>query len=165
MGNSFSNMFPKYAAAYVITMLIKGMHNSLECMQGKPRSEDSIIDFLIFMVLLVKFDGGIHGPIKDAEQAKEAEAQEVETEDAKTEEVEKEAPAGDTGSTPEPVNTVEARDEKPAEPVQPAKPAEPVNTVEANPAEPVQPAEPAQKPKRRIEPTLISKKSSGFWCF
>ena len=121
---------------------------------------------VLFIVLLVLFDGGIHGPRKVSKEVEEANAgllkwREIlgrlvpgirveayyisSKQDSKTE-----ALAGDTGSTPEPVNTIETRDEKPAEPEKP---------VEAKPAEP------AQKPKRRIEPTLISKKSSGFWCF
>ena len=55
----------KYISAYYITSYIRGVQNSLERMRGEPETSNFLADLLIFLVLLVQFNRGVHGPIQE----------------------------------------------------------------------------------------------------
>lgn len=62
-------MLLKYFCAYSLTGYFRGLNHSLQRMRGEEQTDNFLLDLLIFLTLLIKLDGGIHGPIEDEAEA------------------------------------------------------------------------------------------------
>ena len=67
-------MLLKYFCAYSLTGYFRGLNHSLQRMRGEEQTDNFLLDLLIFLTLLIKLDGGIHGPIEEEAEA-EAESE------------------------------------------------------------------------------------------
>jgi len=62
-------MLLKYFCAYSLTGYFRGLNHSLQRMRGEEQTDNFLLDLLIFLTLLIKLDGGIHGPIEEEAEA------------------------------------------------------------------------------------------------